>query len=382
MHNLPEWAQRVPTPAFVLDKSRLINNLELIRDLRDRAGVDIILALKAFALWHVFPLVKEYLDGATASSLNEVLLIQENMGVKAHTYAVAYKPDTFPEILEHSSHLTFNTLSQFHQFKDQIQGKPVSIGLRINPEQSDVEVDLYNPSSPNSRLGELAENLPPELPKEIEGLHFHVLCESGPEALEEVLKAVEQRFGHWLPKVKWINMGGGHLMTRKGYDLERLIQILKNFREKHQLQVILEPGSAIAWQTGDLVTTVLDIQKGRDLKTAILDVSFTAHMPDTLEMPYRPQITGASDPKEGETKPQYRIGGVSCLAGDYMEKYAFQKDIQVGDRLVLEDMIHYTIVKTTMFNGVEHPSIYILDEEKQLHKLREFTYTDYKNRMG
>ncbi|MCB0642366.1 MAG: carboxynorspermidine decarboxylase [Phaeodactylibacter sp.] len=382
MYSLPEWAKAVPSPAFVLDKQRLIRNLELIRSVRQGAGVEIILALKGFALWHVFPLLREYLDGATASSLNEALLIREHMGLKAHTYAVAYKEESFPQIVRHSQHLSFNTLSQYHRFKDYLKGKPVSCGLRINPEQSDVTVDLYNPSSPNSRLGELQENMPEQLPEGIEGLHFHVLCESSAQSLEKVLEAVETRFGHWLPQVKWINMGGGHLMTRAGYDVEHLVRILKAFKEKHQLQIILEPGSAIAWQTGELVATVLDIHQGRDLQTAILDVSFTAHMPDTLEMPYRPKIFGAVDPAPGDTRHLYRMGGVSCLAGDFMEPYAFAQELKVGDRIVLDDMMHYTMVKTTLFNGVEHPSIYMRDEADTLQELRRFYYADYLDRLG
>jgi carboxynorspermidine decarboxylase len=375
--------QQVPSPSFVLEEARLRRNLELIAGVQERAGVSIILALKGFAMWRVFPLVGQYLSGATASSLHEARLIYEEMGVKAHTYSPAYLPAEFAEIMRYSSHLTFNSLSQYQRFSEQLREAPhpISVGLRVNPEYSEVEVDLYNPAAKGSRLGEAPDNLAGGLPEGIEGLHFHTLCESSSYDLEKVLAAFEQHYSRFFPQLKWVNFGGGHLMTRQGYDLEHLVGLLRRFREKYGLEIILEPGSAIAWETGELVATVLDIVENRGVKTAILDVSFTAHMPDTLEMPYRPRIAGASsEPVPGQ--PAYRIGGVSCLAGDYMAEYSFAQPLQVGDRLVLQDMIHYTMVKTTTFNGVKHPDICLWREDGSLEIVRRFGYEDFKGRLS
>lgn len=382
---------KTPSPAFILEERLLRQNLELIASVQQAAGVEIILALKGFSMWSVFPFVKKYLSGATASSLNEARLIFEEMGCKAHTYCVAYLPDEFEEIMRYSSHLVFNSVAQYQRYRPQIEravstssansSEHISCGIRCNPEFSEVETELYNPAAPGSRLGEVAPALAGSLPKGIEGLHFHTLCESSSYDLEKTLAAFEKNFGHLLPQVKWVNMGGGHLMTRKGYDTAHLIEILKKFKAKWGVDVILEPGSAIAWETGVLVSTVLDIHESRGVKTAICDISFTGHMPDTLEMPYRPRITGASsEPVPG--KPAYRIGGVSCLAGDYHSEYSFDRELQVGDRLIFEDMIHYTMVKTTMFNGVRHPDICILRESGELEVVRRFGYEDYKGRLS
>lgn len=372
----------IPSPSFVLEMSRLRKNLELIRSVRERAGVDIILALKGFSMWRVFPIVGQYLSGATASSLDEARLIYEEMGVRAHTYSPAYLPDDFADIMRFSSHITFNSLNQFHRYKEQVQDypKPISMGLRVNPEYSEVETDLYNPASPISRLGETSDNLGDQLPEGIDGLHFHTLCESSSYTLEKTLQAFETRFSKYFHQLNWVNFGGGHLMTRKDYDVDHLVKLLQDFKQRYTLQVILEPGSAIAWETGVLVASVLDIIENHGVKTAIVDVSFTAHMPDTLEMPYRPRIIGATDPVEG--KPTYRIGGVSCLAGDYMEAYSFDKPLEIGDRLVFEDMIHYTMVKTTTFNGVKHPNICILQENGELEIVKQFTHQDFKTRLS
>ena len=374
--------KKIPSPAFVLEEKLLRQNLELIRGVQERAGVSIILALKGFAMWKVFPTVANYLKGATASSLHEARLIFEEMGVRAHTYSPAYIASEFEEIKRYSSHITFNSLGQYHLYKDKLAegGRKISPGLRVNPEYSEVEVDLYNPAAKGSRLGEAPDNLAGGLPAGIEGLHFHTLCESTSFDLEKVLVAFEKHFGHFFPQLKWVNFGGGHLMTRKGYDIDHLVALLNTFREQYGLEVILEPGSAIAWETGDLVSTVLDITDNRSIKTAIVDVSFTAHMPDTLEMPYRPRILGATDPQPD--KPTYRIGGVSCLAGDYMEAYSFDKELQVGDQVIFKDMIHYTMVKTSTFNGVKHPSICIWREDDTLEVLRVFGYEDFKGRLS
>lgn len=371
--------KQIPSPAFVLDEQLLIDNLELMNRVQTEANVSIIVAFKGFAMWSAFPVVRKYLKGATASSLNEAKLCVEEMKSKAHTYAPAYLPNEIDEILSLSGHITFNSLSQFNLYKQKALDKNVSIGLRVNPEYSDIEVEMYNPCAPGSRLGILCEELP-SLPDGVEGLHFHALCESDSYSLERVLANFEKRFGHLLPHVKWVNMGGGHLMTRKGYDVEHLISVLKSFKQRHNVEVILEPGSASAWDTGVLVATVLDIVNRRGTKTAILDVSFSAHMPDTLEMPYRPRIRGASDFVEG--RPSYRIGGVSCLSGDYMLEYSFDHELQVGEKLILEDMIHYTMVKTTMFNGVTHPSIAIWHTDNKLEIVKQFGYEDYKSRLS
>lgn len=372
---------KFPSPAFVLEEEKLIANLEKIATVQAAADIHIILALKAFSMWPVFPLVGKYLSGATASSLGEARLIREEMGVKAHTYSPAYLPEEFEELLTYSSHLTFNSLSQYQKYAKPTIAAGVSPGLRVNPEYSEVETDLYNPASPTGRLGETAPNLAQGLPDGIEGLHFHTLCESSSHSFERTLAAFEEKFGHLLTGLKWVNFGGGHLMTRADYDREHLITVLKAFKLRHpHLQIIMEPGSAIAWQTGFLLTRVLDIVENHGVKTAILDVSFTAHMPDTLEMPYRPSVRSATDPVAG--KPTYRLGGVSCLAGDYMTEYSFEQPLQIDDRLILEDMIHYTMVKTTMFNGVKHPDICILKSNGDLETVRTFSYEDFKSRLG
>jgi len=374
---------KIPSPAFVLDEKLLRRNLELINKVQKDAGIDIILAFKGFAMWSTFPLVREYLSGATASSLFEARLCFEEMKTRAHVYSPVYFENEFEELMGYSSHIVFNSVNQFLQFYPETKkaNHQISCGIRVNPEYSDVETDLYNPSAPGSRLGVGSDEFPEKLPEGIEGIHFHVLCESDSFSLEKVLENLDNKFGKYLHQVKWVNMGGGHLMTRKGYDHQHLIRLLKRFKEKYNLKIILEPGSAIAWETGVLVSRVMDIVEHRGVKTAILDVSFTAHMPDTLEMPYRPKIVGATDPNTS-SKYVYRLGGVSCLAGDFMEPYDFGKELNPGDRVVFLDMIHYTMVKTTMFNGVNHPAIAIWKENDQLEIVRQFTYTDFKGRLS
>ncbi|WP_430812326.1 MULTISPECIES: carboxynorspermidine decarboxylase [unclassified Carboxylicivirga] len=374
---------QIPSPCYVLDEGLLRRNLELIRGVRDEAGIEIIMAFKAFSMWSAFPIVTEYIPRATASSIHEARLAYEEMGAKAHTYSPAYKKEDFPLLLKYSSHITFNSLSQFDQFKADMQAHPekVSAGLRINPQFSDVKTDLYNPCAPGSRLGIVADALPATLPPQIEGLHFHTLCESSSYDLENTLTAIEERFAPYLKQVKWINMGGGHLMTRTGYDTKHLIDLLKRFREKWQLDIIMEPGSAFAWETGVLVSSVVDVVENSGVKTAILDVSFTAHMPDCLEMPYQPRVVG-SQMGAIEGKHIYRLGGNSCLAGDYMEYWSFDNALKPGDKVIFEDMIHYTMVKTTMFNGVPHPAIAIWNDNTGLSIVKEFGYEDYKNRLS
>ena len=372
----------LPSPCYVIDEERFRKNLSLIKHVSDESGAEIILAFKGFAMWGVFPILKEYISGAAASSADEARLCFEEIGSPAHSYSPVYKSDDFKTLLGYSSHVTFNSLAQYRKHSDELfrYPKKISAGLRINPEFSEISQGLYNPCSPGSRLGIIAEDLIDGLPEGIEGLHFHVLFESDSYALEKVLKVVEAKFGKFFHQLKWINMGGGHLMTRKDYDTDHLIKILKQFRERTGLHLILEPGSAFAWETGELVATVEDVVENQGIKTAILDVSFTAHMPDCLEMPYKPKIIGATDPVPG--MPTYRIGGNSCLSGDVMGDWSFEKDLVVGNRIVFLDMIHYTMVKTTTFNGVHHPSIGIWTKEGKFRLIKEFGYEDYKNRLS
>jgi carboxynorspermidine decarboxylase len=371
----------IPSPCFVLEEARLRKNLELIRSVQQRAGVEIILAFKAFAMWSAFPIVREYVPCSTASSVAEAQLAFEEMGSKAHTYAPAYSATEFPAIMRYSSHITFNSLSQYERFGEDAIAAGISCGLRINPEFSDVETDLYNPCAPGSRLGIVAALLGDRLPEGVEGLHFHTLCESRSTDLEKTLAVVEEKFGHLLAQVKWLNMGGGHLMTHQEYDVEHLIRVLKAFQARHpHLHLILEPGSAFAWQTGELVSTVLDVVENGGIKTAMLDVSFACHMPDCLEMPYKPVILNAVDPAPG--KPLYRMGGNSCLSGDFFGEWAFDNELKAGDRVIFLDMIHYTMVKTTMFNGVSHPSIGIWTRDGVFRLIREFGYEDFKSRLS
>jgi carboxynorspermidine decarboxylase len=373
---------KIPSPCFVIEEDRFRKNLSLIKHVSVESGAEIILAFKGFAMWGVFPIIREYISGAAASSVDEARLCFEEIGSPAHTYSPVYKESEFNSILRYSSHITFNSLNQFNKYSTELKkySNNISAGLRINPEYSEVSHGLYNPCSPGSRLGIIAGDLKDGLPEGIEGLHFHVLFESDSYALEKILQIVEVKFGKFFHQIKWINMGGGHLMTRKGYDVDHLIKILKRFREKSDLHIILEPGSAFAWETGELVATVEDIVENQGIETAILDVSFTAHMPDCLEMPYKPKIAGATEPVPG--KPTYRIGGNSCLSGDVMGEWSFDRELKPGDRIVFLDMIHYTMVKTTTFNGVHHPSIGIWTIDDKFRLIRDFGYEDYKNRLS
>ena len=373
---------KVPSPCYVIDEERFRKNLSLIKHVSDESGAEIILAFKGFAMWGVFPILREYISGAAASSADEARLCFDEIGSPAHTYSPVFKENDFNKVLRYSSHVTFNSLNQFRKFSNILNEYPdkISSGLRINPEFSEVSHGLYNPCSPGSRLGVTADDLENDFPEGIEGFHFHVLFESDSYALEKILDIVETKFGRYFSKIRWINMGGGHLITRKDYDVDHLIGILRKFREKTGLHLILEPGSAFAWETGELVSTVEDIVENQGIKTAIMDVSFTAHMPDCLEMPYKPKIVGATDPVSG--KPVYRIGGNSCLSGDVMGEWSFDKEPRPGDRIVFLDMIHYTMVKTTTFNGVHHPSIGIWTKENKFRLIREFGYDDYKNRLS
>ena len=377
---MPIDFKKIPTPCYVIDERLLRNNLALIKQVQKAAKIDILVAFKAFANWGVFPIFKEYGFGACASSVNEARLAYEELGVKAHTYSPAYDDKSFAEILTYSSHISFNSLHQLQKYSTSASQAGVSIGLRVNPEFSNTSYDIYNPCKPGSRFGITAEQLGDAVPEGVEGLHFHALFEADSFALEEELAVFVEKFGTFLPQLTWVNMGGGHLITRKGYDIDHLITILVDFKQKHGVEIILEPGSAFTYQTGYLASTILDIVENNGIKTAILDVSFTCHMPDCLEMPYKPAIVGATDEKAG--KPTYRMGGISCLAGDYMGNWSFDKELRPGDPIIFEDMIHYTTVKTTMFNGVNHPSIGIWSEGSGFRVIKAFDYQDYKHRLS
>ena len=371
-----------PSPCYIMEEGLLRKNLALIKSVADRAGVEIILAFKSFAMWRSFPIFREYIDHSTASSVYEARLALEEFGSKAHTYSPAYTEADFPEIMRCSSHITFNSLSQFHRFYPVVvaEGSGISCGIRINPEYSEVETELYNPCAPGTRFGVMAGQLPEELPAGIEGFHCHCHCESSSYELERTLEHLEGKFSRWFSQIKWLNLGGGNLMTRKDYDVEHLVRLLQGLKGRYShLQVILEPGSAFTWPPGVPSSEIVDIVENRGIRTAILNVSFTCHMPDCLEMPYKPAIRFATDAVEG--KPTYRIGGNSCLSGDYMGDWSFDKPLEIGDKLIFEDMIHYTIVKTNMFNGIPHPSLALWSKDDQLVMYRTFGYEDYKNRM-
>jgi len=377
---MPIDFNRIPAPCYVIDELLLRNNLELIRKVKEAAAIDVLVAFKAFSNWGVFPIFKEYGFGASASSANEARLAFEELGVKAHTYSPAYEDKQIVDILKYSSHISFNSLNQFRKHFKTAGHRDVSIGLRVNPEFSDSPYDIYNPCKPGSRFGVTAEQLGDPLPEGVEGFHFHTLFEADSLALENVLAVFEKKFGRFFSKLKWVNMGGGHLITGKNYDRNHLVKLLIDFKNKYDAGIILEPGSAFTYQTGYLVSTILDIVENNGIKTAILDVSFTCHMPDCLEMPYKPAILGATEQKVG--KPTYRMGGISCLAGDFMGNWSFDNELKPGDRIIFDDMIHYTTVKTTMFNGVHHPSIGIWNKDTGFRLIKEFNYQDYKNRLS
>jgi carboxynorspermidine decarboxylase len=381
---MPVDYSKIPSPCYVIDEELLRNNLKLILSVKEKAGVEIIPAFKGFSMWKAFPIIREHFSGAAASGAWEARLASEEMKSPAHTYSPAFTGEDFEEVLQYSSHITFNSLSQFEKFFPRIKKfeRKISVGLRVNPEFSEVKTPLYNPCAPGTRLGITSDRLGDRLPDGIEGLHFHTLCESDSTDLEKTLFAFEEKFGKYLKQVSWVNMGGGHLMTRKDYDTDHLIRLLKEFQRRwNDIKVILEPGSAFVWETGVLVSTVTDIFESKGIKTAILNVSFTSHMPDCLEMPYKPSILGAHhEPIPG--KPTYRMGGNSCLAGDYVGDWSFDQELIPGDLIVFDDMIHYTMVKTTMFNGVPHPSIGIWNDRNGFRLLRKYSFEDYKNRMA
>ena len=392
----------IQTPYYIVYEDKMVSNLQLLKKVEKDADVKIIMAFKANALWKTFPIIKRFFSSSTASSLNEMQLSLDYLGHDVHAYCPVYTDATFPRFLEGCSHITFNSIAQYLRFKSRIEEwnaghpeSPVSAGLRVNPHCSVIETDIYNPCVPGSRFGESASALSNGLPEGIEGLHFHALCESDSHDLAKVLDALKEQYGHLLPNIKWLNMGGGHLMTRKGYDIDFLIKLIKDMHLQYpNLKIIMEPGSAFTWQTGDLVTEVLDVVEDAGIKTAIIDASFACHMPDCLEMPYKPVIAEALPEQEkpdlrvrdihSGDKPRYtyRLGGNSCLSGDFVGDWDFDHQLQPGDRLTLCDMNHYTTVKTNMFNGIQHPSIWLQPSSGDPILLRQFTYDDYRNRMS
>lgn len=385
---MKNMTNNIPTPCYVIYEERLRRNMRILRHVAEEGDVKIIMAFKANALWKIFPIISEYFNASTASSLNEMRLSLEFFGNEVHTYCPVYTEKTFPEFLNGSTHITFNSLAQFNRFYPLIKlhnsnnsGKKVSAGLRVNPHCSVIDTDIYNPCIPGSRFGEKSANLLDGLPAGLEGIHFHALCESSSYDLEKVLDAFKSEYGHLLTGIKWLNMGGGHLMTREGYDIQHLITLLRNLHNEYpHLQIIMEPGSAFTWQTGDLITEVLDVVEDAGVKTAIIDASFACHMPDCLEMPYKPSILEAL-PDNSPTGHIYRLGGNSCLSGDFVGDWKFTYPLKPGDRLTLLDMNHYTTVKTNMFNGIQHPSIWLIPDTGTPVLLRDYTYEDYKSRM-
>lgn len=390
----------IPTPYYIVYEDRIIHNMRVIQDVKKRAGVNIIMALKANALWKTFPIIANYVKDSTASSINEMQLSLDYLGGAVHAYCPVYTDETFPLFVNGCTHITFNSLAQYKKFASQLKeynqthDRYVSAGLRVNPRCSVIETDIYNPCVPGSRFGENPDTIGKVLPHGIEGLHFHALCESSSYDLEKVLIAFEEQYHRFLSNIKWVNMGGGHLMTRKDYDVDHLVKVLRDFKKRWpNLEVILEPGSAFTWQTGDLEVSVLDVVKNDGVSTAIIDASFACHMPDTLEMPYRPNIeqsiADANDPEQSADANStniahaipYRLGGNSCLSGDYVGDWYFDYQLKPGERLTLKDMNHYTTVKTNMFNGIKHPDIYLQTSDGRIHLLRHYTYADYRNQM-
>ncbi len=378
----PGILRQLPSPCWLLEEHLLEQNLMILKDIKDRGGVKILLALKGYALWHSFPLVREYLDGCCASGLYEAKLSHEEFGRETHTYSPAFKAEEIDEIARISHHLVFNSPDQLQRFSSRARAvnPTLSLGLRVNPQYSEAPVELYNPCGLHSRLGTLANAVDEATVEAIEGFHFHALCEQDASALEGVLQAFEEKFGRWLSRLKWVNFGGGHHITREDYDRESLILILNNFKSRYpHLEVYLEPGEAVGWETGPLIATVLDIVKN-GMEIAILDTSAEAHMPDTIIMPYKAQVRGAAEP--GEKPYTYRLAGNTCLAGDIMGDYSFDKPLKVGDRILFEDQMHYTMVKATTFNGIPLPALATLHRDGSLSIDRKFDYEDFKRRLG
>ncbi|MEL7660810.1 carboxynorspermidine decarboxylase [Acetobacterium wieringae] len=376
---LTDAFKELPTPCYLVDESLLIKNLKILDRVQQATGCRILLAQKAFSMFALYPLIGRYLAGTTASGLFEARLGHQEMGGETHVFATAYRDDEFDEIIKYSDHIVFNSFNQWQKFKAKALAAGRECGIRINPECSTQDHAIYDPCSPGSRMGVTRDQFKPELLEGISGLHFHTLCEQNADALEETLKAVEENFGEFLPQLRWLNFGGGHHITRDDYDLEKLIACIKRIQERYGLKVYLEPGEAVALNTGFLVATVLDLVDN-SLHNAILDTSAACHMPDVLEMPYRPNIIGAAQPDQ---KPfTYRLGGPTCLAGDIIGDYSFEQPLKIGDRLVFCDMAIYSMVKNNTFNGMNLPAIAILSQEKTIQMVKQFGYEDFKNRLS
>lgn len=372
----------LPTPCYIVDEELLRKNLEILNSVQERTGCKILLAEKGFSMFSVFPLIGKYLKGITASSLFEARLGYEEMGKEVHIFSPAYIEEEFDEILRYCDHIVFNSFNQWNKYKDRVKNykqKKIECGIRINPEYSEIETPIYNPCYENSRLGVTLANFRPDELDGIDGLHFHTMCEQGSDTLERTIKVVDEKFGKYIKNMKWINFGGGHHITRPGYDIETLVRCIMYFRDKYGVDVYLEPGEAVALNTGFLVAKVLDIMEN-GMKIAILDTSAACHMPDVLEMPYRPNIIDSGQP--GEYPYTYRLGGLTCLAGDVIGDYSFKEPLKPGDRLVFCDMAHYTMVKNNTFNGVNLPSIVLNSEKEGIKVIRRFGYEDFKNRLS
>jgi len=371
----------LPSPCWLLEEEKLLKNVKLISEIKKQSGAKVLLALKGYALWKSFPLIRPYLDGCCASGLHEAKLADETFSKEVHTYSPAFKEEEIDEIARISHHLVFNSPAQFHRFASKAKkiNPKLSLGLRVNPEYSESPKEIYNPCGLYSRLGTTVQNMDDSILNECDGLHFHALCEQGSDALENVLQNFEDKFASYIPKMKWINFGGGHHITREGYDTQKLIELIKDFKKKYDVEVYLEPGEAIGWETGPLITTVLDIvHNGMDI--AILDSSAEAHMPDTIIMPYRAEVRNSG--KAGEKAHTYRLAGNTCLAGDIMGDYSFDAPLSIGDKVIFEDQMHYTMVKATTFNGVKLPSIAIQRLDGTVDVVRNFGYEDFKNRLS
>lgn len=369
----------IPTPYYIVDETLLINNLEILKQVKDRTGCKILLAQKAFSMFSLYPLISEYLDGATASGLFEARLGYEEMGKENHIFSPAYLDGEFDEITDICGHIVFNSFAQLNKFKGKALSKSRKIGLRVNPEFSTGEHALYDPCSEGSRLGITKKNFDAASLEGVSGLHFHTLCEQNSDDLVKTLNAFEEKFGEFLPQMEWVNFGGGHHITREDYDVETLIDEINRFKEKYNVQVYLEPGEAVVLNTGYLVSTVLDVFEN-SIQLAIMDASAACHMPDVLEMPYRPYIVGSGE--AGEKAFTYRLGGNTCLAGDIIGDYSFDKPLNVGDRLVFCDMAHYSMVKNNTFNGVGLPSVAIKGKDNSIRLVKRFGYDDFKNRLS
>lgn len=378
---MPIDFNKVPTPCYVVDESLLIKNLELMESIQKRTGAKILLAQKGFSMHAVYPLVGKYLAGVTSSSLFEARLGYEKMGKEVHVYAPAYVEHEFDELISYSDHIVFNSFAQWRKFRDRIKAynRKIECGIRVNPEYSEIETPIYNPCYTGSRLGVTTANFIADELEGVDGLHFHTMCEQNSDTLERTIKAFDEKFGTYMKGMKWLNLGGGHHITRPDYDVEKLIECILYLKNKYNVDIYLEPGEAVALNTGYLVASVLDIVDN-GIKIGILDASAACHMPDVLEMPYRPNIIGAGKP--GEYKYTYRFGGNTCLAGDIIGDYSFKEPLDIGDKLVFCDMAHYSMVKNNTFNGVNLPSIALYSEERGLEIIKTFNYEDFSGRLS